>query len=130
MKTRVSILVIIGLLLATSLTHSYLAKPKVNGNFTPEDVRQILQETSRHRWGVLRQCLLTRNFTLFFGLCVADPTRGQICKTGYCPHYAEEFEASMVSESPSRAYVISGSYEYGLERTTNGWQMFSLGHNP
>ena len=132
MKTRRVIVLMIGIgaLFTTAgliFCQWFLAELKVDGHFTPEDVRQIQREASHHRWEVMRLSLVKGNFRLFCGLCTANPTQGQVCETVAFPDWSsEDLETTTVPGAPSRAYVLSGRYEYGLKRTTNGWQVFSL----
>lgn len=118
---------------ALGLSRRVSPETTVQGCLTPEDVPEIQRAVRRDRWEVTKACFTSRNFNLFFGLCVPDDAFGRVREIGSIPDRAFIGFGASVTNTSSRAYALSGgwyshrSVKYALERTTNGWEVTSFG---
>jgi hypothetical protein len=126
-----------GILAATAfgLASRPARQPKIRGYLRPEDPAQIQRAVRRDRWQITRACAGKREFKLLFGLCLPDMALGRIIEIGSLPDRSIHGFGLSITNPSSRAYALSGgwysrkSVQYGLNHTTNGWEVLSFGYH-
>ena len=107
--------------------------PTVKGYLRAEDPSQIQRAIRRERWERTRACASKHEFKLFFGSCLPDLALGRVREIGSLPDRSLDGFGLSLTNPSSRAYALCGVacsrklMKYGLQRTTNGWEVFSFG---
>ena len=117
-----------------ALNHRVGPPPVVHGYLRPEDPGQISRTVRHSRWEVTRMYAATHNFKGLFGLCIPDLALGRITEIGSLPDRTVDGFGLSLTNPSSCAYALSGGWYsrklvlYGLQRTTNGWEVLSIGY--
>jgi hypothetical protein len=120
-KPRIIIpfVIMAGLFAAVGFGLSHRTGPAitVKGSLSPEDVRQIEQTICRKRWDLARSCLAQ-----------------QVREISLVPDRRVGALQTPATNLPSRVSALSGrgclwkDVNYGLSRTTNGWEIIAVGY--
>jgi hypothetical protein len=137
-KPRIIIpfVIMAGLFAAVGFGLSHRTGPAitVKGSLSPEDVRQIEQTICRKRWDLARSCLAQHEYKLVFAFLIPDIAVGQVREISLVPDRRVGALQTPATNLPSRVSALSGrgclwkDVNYGLSRTTNGWEIIAVGY--
>lgn len=122
---------LLGILVARSSAPAVTVK----GNLTPEDVQQITMSVGTKRCEIARTCMSKRELKQLFGLIIPDIAVGHVREIGLIPERSRSLSDVTGTNRTALAYALSGGrcsprgVLYGLQRTTNGWEVVSYGYS-